>query len=133
MTVDSDSNSDETTLTGDSTVVGGEEMIAAAKTHGADWAVFGAVVEAVSFPSADKGNVILCPITIADESVGGKGAVWLSGAQELPVASFDASDEALYALMTNMGNVLVGVHAEEHDGETVWVIHEAYAEDVPVE
>ena len=133
MTIDSNRNGDDMAEPEDGVLVGCEEMIAAARAYGTDWAVFSATVDAVYFKSETVGIATLCPITIADRSLKGESAVWTDEKNNSLTVCFDANDAEMHALLANMGDVLVGLHTEERDGETVWVIHEAYAEDVPVE
>lgn len=114
-------------------LVGCEAMIETAKGFGSAFAVCSAVVDAVYFKSETEGYATLRPVTVAD----GSATDWTSeeavGAQTVVVA-FDASDEQMRSLIDQMGGeVLVGLHTETRDGESVWVIHEMHLQQHPVE
>ena len=113
-----------------SELVGCEQMIETARAYGTDWAVFAATVDYLNI--AD-GRVALRPLAIADKSESASDVAWTSEEQDDLMVCFDVSDAELCGLMINMGNVLVGIHAEERDGEVLWVLHEAYAQVEPIE
>lgn len=133
MTIDSNRHGDETAQPEDGVLIACEDMIEAARAYRTDWAVFTAAVDAVYFKSETVGIAMLRPNTVADRSLNGESVVWTNDGNDALAVCFDANDIEMRALLENMGNVLVGVHAENRGGEMVWVIHEAYAEDVPVE
>lgn len=111
-------------------LVGCEEMLATAQAFGTDFAVCTVVVDAVYFKSESEGFATLRPITIAD----GCSSTWLSDGTQAVIAAFDASDAALRSMVDLMGSeVLVGLHTEMRDGETVWVIHELHTQVSAVE
>lgn len=113
-------------------LVGCEEMIETAKSLSTDAAVCTAVVDAVYFKSATEGFATIRPLTVAE----GSNADWTDAVDgELTlVAAFDADNEEMRSLLDLMGSeVLVGLHTETRDGETVWVIHEMHAQEQAIE
>jgi hypothetical protein len=113
-------------------LVGCEDMLKTAKSLSADAAVCTAAVDAVYFKSETEGFATIRPLAVAD----GSYADWIDAVDgELTlVAAFDATNEELRSLVDRMGSeVLVGLHTETRDGETVWVIHELHAQETAVE
>ncbi len=128
MTIDGQKDGGEPTA-GGAVLVGCEQMIEDAKAYGSAWAVCSATVDAVYFKSETEGIATLSLQTVADCSV----SDWTDGEQTL-VAAFDAVSEDMRALVDRMGEeVLVALHTESRDGESVWVIHEVQFTVSPVE
>lgn len=127
LTVDGQSAEGDAAVEPQSGFVGCEDMIAAARGYGSDWAVGSATVEGVYLA---EGMVTLRMTAVADHAAS-EGAAWSEG--DALVAYFDTNNAELCALMTDMGDVLAGLHVEQRDGTEVWVIHEAYAEVATVE
>lgn len=131
MAVGDEREGQDKTPTADAAVlVGCEQMVEQAKSYASDWMVCSAMVDAVYFKSETEGVATLRPQTLADGSAND-----FSADDELTVvAAFDASDDALGAMVDQMGSeVLVGLHVETRDGESVWVIHEMHVPETPVE
>ena len=136
MTADAMVGVEETPVASeDEVVVGCEDMIVRATAYETDYAVMVAAAEALYFPNASEGIVSFRPISVVDHRGGDEALDPATETSTVIAACIDLNDAALLAVLSDAvgGEVLVGIHVETRNGETVWVVHEMYLQESVVD
>ena len=127
------------------TIIDAGDIIARARAQGGDWAVAEAEIDAFYFLEltdeqiaagiSQSCGVALRTKTLVETNVSEEHA--LSGVKngEMLIAKicFTNPDDASQMINSVGSSVLVRLHMEETNGESIWIIEEFNIEDVPVE